>query len=164
MSTDNTSPSTGSGISAGSGISTGAELSPPAFDPGRTGRVFAAAKAEGRGALVGYLPVGYPSVPGSLAAMRTLCGVGPTGQREHDGVDLVEIGMPYSDPVMDGATIQRASTRALQRGVRVADVFRAVETVADTGTAAVVMIYWNLVEHYGPTRSPATWRPPAVPG
>jgi tryptophan synthase alpha chain len=120
------------------------------FDPGISGKVFAAARAEGRGALVGYLPVGYPTVPGSIAAMRALCGVGESGQREHDGVDLVEIGMPYSDPVMDGVTIQKGSTRALQRGVRVRDIFPAVEAVAATGTTAVVMIYWNLVEHYGP--------------
>jgi tryptophan synthase alpha chain len=122
----------------------------PGFDRGITGRIFDTAREQGRGALVGYLPVGYPSVPGSLDAMRTLCGVGPGGQPEHPGVDLVEIGMPYSDPVMDGATVQKASTRALQRGVRVRDVFAAVEAVAATGTAAVVMIYWNLVEHYGP--------------
>ena len=120
------------------------------FDDGITGKVFAAARDEGRGALVGYLPVGYPSVPGSLAAMRALCGIGPSGEKEYDGVDLVEIGMPYSDPVMDGTTIQKASTRALERGVRVREVFSAVEAVADTGTAAVVMIYWNLVERYGP--------------
>jgi len=99
---------------------------------------------------VGYLPVGYPSVSGSLDAMRTLCGVGPSGQHEFDGVDLVEIGMPYSDPVMDGVTIQKAATRALERGVRVKDVFTAVEAVAATGTPSVVMIYWNLVERYGP--------------
>ena len=120
------------------------------FDDGITGKVFAAARDAGRGALVGYLPVGYPSVPGSLEAMRALCGVGPSGQKEYEGVDLVEIGMPYSDPVMDGPTIQKASTRALQRGVKVRDVFSAVEAVAGTGTAAVVMIYWNLVERYGP--------------
>ncbi|WP_228265835.1 tryptophan synthase subunit alpha [Microlunatus elymi] len=120
------------------------------FDEGISGKIFSAAKADGRGALVGYLPVGYPSVPGSLAAMRALCGVGPSGEKEYEGVDLVEIGMPYSDPVMDGPTIQKAATRALERGVRVRDVFSAVEAVAETGTAAVVMIYWNLVERYGP--------------
>ena len=120
------------------------------YDEGITGKIFAAAKTSGRGALVGYLPVGFPDVPNSLRAMRALCGIGESGQREYDGVDLVEIGMPYSDPVMDGVTVQKASTRALQRGVRVRDVFTAVEAVAGTGTAAVVMIYWNLVEHYGP--------------
>ncbi|WP_204920122.1 tryptophan synthase subunit alpha [Microlunatus panaciterrae] len=109
-----------------------------------TGRRFAEIRAQGRGALVGYLPVGYPDVPISLAAMRAL-----TGEGDAPGVDLVEIGMPYSDPVMDGATIQKAGTRALQRGVRTADVFAAVGAVAATGTPAVVMIYWNLVERYG---------------
>jgi len=64
-------------------------------------------------------------------------------------VDLVEVGMPYSDPVMDGSTVQRATTRALANGVRTRDVFTAVEAVAATDTPAVVMIYWNLVERYG---------------
>jgi tryptophan synthase alpha chain len=106
---------------------------------------FEAAKAEGRGALVGYLPVGYPSVAGSLEALRVLCGAdGAT-----PGVDLVEIGLPYSDPVMDGPVIQRAGTRALQRGVRTADVFAAVEAVRAAGRPAVVMTYWNLVDRYG---------------
>lgn len=106
---------------------------------------FAAAKAEGRGALVGYLPVGYPSVAGSLAALRALCGA----DGDTPGVDLVEIGLPYSDPMMDGPVIQRAGTRALERGVRTSDVFAAVEAVRETGTPAVVMSYWNLVDRYG---------------
>ena len=106
---------------------------------------FATARAEGRGALVGYLPVGYPTVPGSLAALKALCGEGGDGP----GVDLVEIGLPYSDPMMDGPVIQQAGTRALARGVRTRDVFAAVEAVRSTGTPAVVMTYWNLVDHYG---------------
>lgn len=106
---------------------------------------FAAAKQQGRGALVGYLPVGYPTVPGSLAALRALCGEGGEGP----GVDLVEIGLPYSDPMMDGPVIQRAGTAALARGVRTRDVFAAVEAVRSTGTPAVVMTYWNLVDRYG---------------
>lgn len=106
---------------------------------------FTAARAEGRGALVGYLPVGYPSVAGSLAALRALCGEGADGP----GVDLVEVGLPYSDPMMDGPVIQRAGTRALQRGVRTRDVFAAVEAVRATGTPTVVMTYWNLVDRYG---------------
>lgn len=111
---------------------------------GISGHAFARAKDEGRGALVGYLPVGYPSVPGSLAALRALCG-----EDGRPGVDLVEIGLPYTDPVLDGPVIQRAGTAALQRGVRTRDVFAAVEAVVSTGTPAVVMTYWNLVDHYG---------------
>jgi tryptophan synthase alpha chain len=116
-------------------------------DLGHTGSVFAQVRASGRGALVGYLPVGYPSVEVSLQALRAL-----TGEGESAGVDLVEVGMPYSDPMMDGVTIQRAGTRALQRGVRTRDAFTAVEAVADTGTPAVVMTYWNLIERYGAMR------------
>ena len=117
------------------------------FDRGHTGRTFAEIGATGRGALVGFLPVGYPSVEISLRAMKAL-----TGEDDSPGVDLVEVGMPYSDPVIDGVTNQRAGTRALERGVRTRDVFAAVEAVADTGTAAVVMTYWNLIEHYGVDR------------
>lgn len=119
----------------------------PAYAPmdhGRSGAVFADVRAQGRGALVGYLPVGYPDVAVSLDAFRALCGDG-----DSPGVDLVEVGLPYSDPVMDGTTVQRAGTRALERGVRTRDVFSAVEAVTATGTAAVVMTYWNLVDRYG---------------
>jgi tryptophan synthase alpha chain len=115
---------------------------------GRSGRLFADVKAAGRGPLVGFLHVGYPDVSTSLAAVKALCGDGPDSDRP--GVDLVEVGMPYSDPMMDGVTIQRAGTRALDRGVRTRDAFAAVEAVAETGTQAVVMTYWNLIEHYGP--------------
>ena len=115
------------------------------FDRGRTGEVFANARAQGRGALVGFLHVGYPDVKTSISALRAL-----TGEGVRPGVDLVEIGLPYSDPMMDGVTVQRAGTRALQRGVRTRDALAAVEAVADAGTPAVVMTYWNLVEHYGP--------------
>src|SRR5829696_5532827 len=115
------------------------------FDQGRTGRHLADIKEAGRGALVGFLHVGYPDVPTSLAAMRAL-----TGDGDSPGVDMVEVGMPYSDPMIDGMVIQRAGTRALQRGVRTRDVFAAVEAVAATGTPVVVMTYWNLIERYGP--------------
>lgn len=111
---------------------------------GRSGHVYAAARNEGRAALVGYLPVGFPDVPGSIEAITALTE-GSQGQ----GVDIVEIGMPYSDPVMDGLAIQHATTRALERGVRTRDIFTAVEAVAATGKSAMVMIYWNLVETYG---------------
>ena len=124
-----------------------ADVAAPAFDLGRTGRVFADLRTQGRGALVGFLHVGYPDVPGSLVALRAL-----TGEGEHPGVDLVEVGMPYSDPMMDGVTIQQAGTKALERGVRTRDAFAAVEAVAATGTPAVVMTYWNLIERYGPDR------------
>ena len=117
------------------------------FDPGHTGQLLRQIRANGRGALAGFLHVGYPTVDISLQALRAL-----TGEGESEGVDLVEVGMPYSDPMMDGVTIQRAGTRALERGVRTRDAFAAVEAVASRGVSAVVMTYWNLIERYGADR------------
>lgn len=97
-------------------------------------------RAEGRSALVGYLPVGFPDVDGTVAAARTLVDA---------GVDVIELGLPYSDPVMDGEVIQRAVEHALATGVRVRDTFRAVEAVAATGVPVLVMTYWNPVVRYG---------------
>ena len=68
------------------------------------------------------------------------------------GCDVIEVGLPYSDPVMDGPTIQAAAQRALEGGVRTRDVLRTVEAVAATGTPTVVMTYWNPVERYGVER------------
>ncbi len=113
------------------------------FDPGQSGRVLLEARAQGRAALVAYLPVGYPDLPTSLAAFAALAG------GDGPGVDLVEIGLPYSDPMMDGPVIQRAGTSALARGVRTRDVFAAVEACAAAGLPAVSMTYWNLVDRYG---------------
>ena len=117
-------------------------------DPGHTGQLLLEARNQGRGALAGFLHVGYPTLEISLRAFMALTGEGA----ESPGVDLVEVGIPYSDPVMDGVTIQRAGTKALERGVRTRDVFAAVEAVANSGTPALVMTYWNLVERYGADR------------
>jgi tryptophan synthase alpha chain len=65
------------------------------------------------------------------------------------GCDLVEVGVPYSDPVMDGPTIQAAAETALQAGTRLGDVIGLVEQVAAAGGSAVVMSYWNPVLRYG---------------
>ncbi|KRA37335.1 MULTISPECIES: tryptophan synthase subunit alpha [unclassified Nocardioides] len=104
---------------------------------------FAKARAENRAALVGYLPAGFPDVDGSIAALRAMVDA---------GCDVIEIGLPYSDPVMDGPTIQAAAQQALEGGVRTADVLRTVEAVAATGTPTLVMTYWNPVERYGVER------------
>ncbi|OLL76521.1 Tryptophan synthase alpha chain [Pseudonocardia sp. Ae168_Ps1] len=102
-----------------------------------------AVRAEGRAALVGYLPVGFPSVDGSVEAMRAMV---------EGGVDVVEVGLPYSDPLMDGPVIQRATQQALDNGARSRDAFTAVRGVADAGAPAVVMTYWNLIDRYGVER------------
>lgn len=112
---------------------------------GISGRVVADALAAGRPALVGYLPVGYPNVADSLTALTAI-----TEGTEGRGVDIVEIGIPYSDPLMDGLVIQHATAKARARGVKTRDAFRAVETVAATAATPMVMTYWNLVEAYGP--------------
>ena len=81
--------------------------------------------AEGRAALVGYLPAGFPDVDGGIEALRAMVDA---------GCDVIEVGLPYSDPVMDGPTIQAAAQQALDGGVRTRDVLRTVEAVAATGT------------------------------
>ena len=99
-----------------------------------------AARAEGRSALIGYLPVGYPSVEGSCRAIAAMVEA---------GVDGVEVGLPYSDPSMDGPTVQEAAEAALQRGVRVRDVFKGVRAAVEAGAPAVVMSYYNPLLQYG---------------
>jgi tryptophan synthase alpha chain len=100
---------------------------------------FEKARAEGRAALIGYLPAGFPTVEGAIAGVRAMA---------ESGVDIIEVGFPYSDPVMDGPVIQRAAEIALAGGVRAADVMRTVEAAATAGVPALVMTYWNLVERY----------------
>jgi len=104
---------------------------------------FEKARADGRAALVGYLPAGFPTVAGGIAALRAMVDA---------GCDAIEVGLPYSDPVMDGPTIQRAAQQALEAGVRIRDVLATVEAVAATGTPTLVMTYWNPIERYGVDR------------
>lgn len=111
---------------------------------GRSGAVVAECLVQGRPALVGYYPVGYPTVAGSIAAVEAIVD-GIDGR----GADIVEIGIPYSDPLMDGPVIQHATGIARNRGVRTKDTFAAVEAVAKAGAMPMVMTYWNLIEAYG---------------
>ena len=106
---------------------------------GRLGPIFAACRAEDRAALIGYLPTGYPDVPTSIDAMVAMSS----------DCDIIEVGVPYSDPGMDGPVIATATETALQGGVRVRDTLRAVEAISGAGGNAVVMTYWNPVMHYG---------------
>lgn len=117
-------------------------------DPARlgiSGQTVARALDEGRPALVAYLPVGYPSVDDSVKAVTAVVE-GTDGR----GADIVEVGIPYSDPLMDGLVIQHATAKARARGVRTRDAFKAVEAAANAGATPMVMTYWNLVEAYGP--------------
>ncbi|MCC9193323.1 tryptophan synthase subunit alpha [Arthrobacter sp. zg-Y916] len=99
------------------------------------------ARADGRAALVGYLPAGFPSVQDTIAAGIELA---------RNGADLIEIGIPYSDPVMDGSVIQAATSQALEAGFRVQQVFDVVAGItAETDAAVLVMTYWNPVMRLG---------------
>lgn len=102
------------------------------------------ARAEGRGVLIGYLPAGFPTVDESVEAGIALV---------ESGVDILEIGIPYSDPVMDGPIIQAATVTALEHGFRVADVFDVVARIhRATNAPVLIMSYWNLILQYGPER------------
>jgi len=105
-----------------------------------TGARIDAARAENRAVLVGYLPLGFPDLETSVAAARAMVEA---------GVDVVELGLPYTDPVLDGPVIQHAAEHALAAGVRTRDVFGAVERIAETGAAVAVMSYYNPILRYG---------------
>lgn len=107
------------------------------------GRAFATSRQEGRASLVGYLPAGFPDIAGGQAALLAMVEA---------GCDVIEVGLPYTDPVMDGPTVQAGAQMALEGGTRTREVFRTVEAVAATGTPTVVMTYWNPVEKYGVDR------------
>lgn len=99
---------------------------------------------EAAGALIGYLPVGFPDLDTSVDAAVALL---------ENGVDVLELGLPYSDPVMDGAVIQRATQTALANGFRLRDGFAAVERIrARVDAPVLVMTYWNPVLQYGVER------------
>lgn len=108
----------------------------------RIDEVFEKTRSEGRAALVGYLPAGFPTKAQSIAAVEAMVA---------GGVDLVEVGLPYSDPVMDGPVIQAAAETALAGGTRIADVLDVVKASAEVAPT-VVMTYWNPVERYGVDR------------
>ncbi|MBO3745375.1 tryptophan synthase subunit alpha [Streptosporangiaceae bacterium NEAU-GS5] len=105
--------------------------------------VFDRTRSEKRAALIGYLPAGFPSKDGAVRVAAAMVDA---------GCDVIEIGLPYSDPLMDGPTIQDAVHRSLVNGTRIADVMRTVEGVAKTGAATLVMTYWNPVDQYGAER------------
>ncbi|GGT35924.1 tryptophan synthase alpha chain [Streptomyces kurssanovii] len=104
----------------------------------------AAARNEERAALVAYLPAGFPTVDVGIEAVKAAFD---------GGADVVEVGLPHSDPVLDGPVIQTADDIALRGGVRIADVMRTVrEAHAATGKPVLVMTYWNPIDRYGVER------------
>jgi tryptophan synthase alpha chain len=109
----------------------------------RLAEAFAAARAEDRALLIGYLPAGFPGPGDDVAVVEAMV---------ENGVDAVEVGLPYSDPLMDGVTIQQAVLQALEAGTTTDDVLATVRGVAATGAPTLVMSYWNPVERFGVRR------------
>jgi tryptophan synthase alpha chain len=101
--------------------------------------LFTKVRAENRAALIAYIPAGFPSQSGCQRVIAAFIA---------GGVDAIEIGFPYSDPVMDGPTIQAAAVTSLENGTGAAEVFQALAT-ASAQVPAVVMTYWNPIEKYG---------------
>ncbi|MDO5635561.1 MAG: tryptophan synthase subunit alpha [Micrococcus sp.] len=105
--------------------------------------LFARCRAEDRAALVAYLPAGYPDLQTSVAAARAVV---------EEGADIVEVGVPYTDPLMDGPVIEQAAAAALAQGFRFTDLFQVVQAVRAAGAVPVVMSYYNPVLRHGPRR------------
>lgn len=105
--------------------------------------VFTATRAAGRAALIGYLPAGFPTPQESVELITAMV---------HAGVDIIEVGLPYSDPLMDGPAIQEAVDLALKAGTTTDVVLDTVAQVTAAGATAVVMSYWNPIERYGVER------------
>jgi tryptophan synthase alpha chain len=102
---------------------------------------FGKAAAEDRAALVGYVPAGFPDKQTAIRAALAMA---------EGGADVIEVGLPYSDPLMDGPVVADAVYHALKGGTRIKDVLDTVSAIADAGVAAVIMTYWNPVDRYGP--------------
>lgn len=133
----------GSGIASAPAVGSAENLVPgrrvSAIESALTAR-----KAVSRGALIGYLPVGFPDLATSIEAAVALA---------ENGVDIIELGLPYSDPVMDGPVIQKATLAALAGGFRLAQGFEAMAAItARVDIPVVFMSYWNPVVQYGVER------------
>jgi tryptophan synthase alpha chain len=102
--------------------------------------LFTKVRSEDRAALIAYIPAGFPTQAGCKKVIDAFIA---------GGVDAIEIGFPYSDPVMDGPTIQAAADRALSQGTGAAEVFDALKYATEKGIPSVVMTYWNPIEKYG---------------
>ena len=106
-------------------------------------QVFERTRSEGRAALIGYLPAGFPTPEASVELITAMVDA---------GVDIVEVGLPYSDPLMDGPDIQAAVDIALRAGTTTDVVLDVVERISERGVTNVVMSYWNPIERFGVER------------
>jgi tryptophan synthase alpha chain len=102
-------------------------------------QLFTKVRAENRAALIAYIPAGFPSQEGCHRVIAAFIA---------GGVDAIEIGYPYSDPVMDGPTIQAAAVTSLENGTGATEVLAALK-YASSSVPSVVMTYWNPIERFG---------------
>ena len=102
--------------------------------------LFVKTRAEKRAALIAYIPAGFPTIKDCHRVIQAFVD---------GGVDAIEIGFPYSDPVMDGPTIQAAAVKSLENGTSAEDVLDALEVAVNAGVPSLVMTYWNPIEKYG---------------
>jgi len=110
-----------------------------AVEADRIGGAFEAARAEGRAALMPYMMAGYPDQRSSLAVAAAYAD---------SGADLIELGVPFSDPLADGPTIHAAATEALAHGANLASALEVCESVAQR-VPVVLMVYANMVLAHG---------------
>jgi len=103
-------------------------------------KLFTLSKSKNRAILIGYLPAGFPTQKKAKKIIKAMID---------GGVDAIEIGYPYSDPVMDGPVIQAASEQAIENGAGVNEVFDLLKTSVNLGAPSVVMSYWSPIEKYG---------------
>jgi tryptophan synthase alpha chain len=124
---------------------TAAETAAPRAPVDRLEARLAEARGDGRAVLVTYGVAGYPDRATAVAAFRAMAEA---------GADVLEVGPPYSDPLIDGPVIQRAVQAALDQGTRLDHVFAMVsELTADPSMPPVVLLlYYNLISHRGPER------------
>ncbi len=101
--------------------------------------LFVKKRSEKRAALIGYMPAGFPTQEGCIEIIKAMIA---------GGVDAIEIGFPYSDPVMDGPVIQAASELSLRQGTTAQEVMATVAAVSDFAPT-LIMTYWNPIERYG---------------
>lgn len=105
--------------------------------------VFDKVREENRAAFIGYYPAGFPTTDKSIENIKAIVDA---------GADIIEVGLPFSDPMMDGPTIQDAANVALDAGFRTREIMRVVREVTAHGGTCVVMSYWNPILQYGPER------------
>jgi tryptophan synthase alpha chain len=117
---------------------------------------FAECHARGEGALVTYLMAGDPDAVHGLLALRAVAA---------GGADVIELGVPFSDPMADGRTIELAALRALQAGIHLPDIFAMVQAFRrEYDTPLLLMTYWNPILQYGPARVVADAKAAGVDG